>query len=340
MAATSSPIDPALAAAAEKKLRIEFRHDAFDKEFRLLIKQAQETVQARYGLSLELGDVRPELICMNRYLSLYNNMTPSEHFQYFENMFNRFRTQILNTLASDIWLRNGRIAIQFGEGVKEVMERSKQIRIPISDVFVIACELQATAEKSLDGIDEKFVNGTADKDLIRPNILLLHLMRIFYHLNDGADKEALGVIVTHIENELGVPRKTVGSEPWKVQPVPPISIQNAKGGLSSLFDMATGMMEKMGFQPPAGLKRPSEEEMGSVISSVFQSETTQNAMQGIFTSLQGCNDFGTAIQTVVRNVTDPTTMSAIQESVTQTAQFAAAQPSSTIGQQLPPGPSN
>jgi hypothetical protein len=327
MAATSSSTDPVVDPAVdEKKVKIEFRREAFDKEFRLLIKQAQETVQARYGLSLELGEVRTELICLNRYLSLYNNMTPPEHFQYFENIYNRHRTQILNTLASDIWLRNGRIAIQFGDGVREVMERSKLIRIPLSEVFLIACELQATAEKAMDGIDEKFISGAADKDLIRPNILLLHLMRIFYHLNDGADKEPLGVIVTHIENELGVQKKTVGSEPWKVQAVPPINPQSAQGGLSSLFDMATGMMSKMGFQPPPGIKRPTEQEMGNVISSVFQSETTQNAMQGIFTSLQGCNDFGTAIRTVVQNVTDPTTMSAIQESVTQTAQFAAEGP--------------
>ena len=43
----------------------------------------------------------------------------------------------------------------------------------------------------------------------------------------------------------------------------------------------------------------------------------------MFTGLQGCQDFGSAIQHVVKNVTDPTTMEAIQGSVMQTAQFAS-----------------
>jgi hypothetical protein len=45
----------------------------------------------------------------------------------------------------------------------------------------------------------------------------------------------------------------------------------------------------------------------------------------MFTSLQGCNDFGQAVNTVVQNVTDPETMGAIQESVVSTAQVAQAQ---------------
>ena len=43
----------------------------------------------------------------------------------------------------------------------------------------------------------------------------------------------------------------------------------------------------------------------------------------MFSSLQGCQDFGSAVKTVVQNVTDPSTMNAIQDSVMQTAQSAA-----------------
>ena len=308
----------------EKALKAEYKRMAFDREFRLLVKQAQETIQARYGVSMELGETRPELVCLNRYLSIYNSMTPQEHYCYFELLFNRNRSAVLNCLKDDRWIRTGRIVIQFGEGIKGMPEKCRQIRIMLSDIFLTACDLQQAAEKSLDGIDEEIAQSAGGKDLIRPNILLLHLIRIFYHLTDGSDKDSLGVIVSQLEADLGVTKKTVGSEPWISSSSPSSDTQTAAGGgLSGLFTMATSMMEKMGYKPPPGMKPPSEGEISNVISTVFNNETTQNAIQGMFTSLQGCQDFGSAVQTVVKNVTDPTTMEAIQGSVMETAQMAS-----------------
>jgi len=304
----------------EKSIKAEFKKTSFDREFRLLIKQSQETIQARYGVSIELGEIRSELVCLNRYLNIYTNMAPEEHYCYFETLYNRNRTAVLNCLKDDRWIRTGRHVIQFGEGIKGMAEKCKQIRIMLSDIFLIACDLQASAERALDGIDETFMQAAGGKDLIRPGILLLHLIRIFYYLNDGSDKEQLGAIVSELESYLGVSKKTVGSEPVVAASVIPQSA--AGGGLSGLFTMATSMMEKMGYKPPPGMKPPSENEISTVISTVFNNDTTQNAIQGMFSSLQGCQDFGSAIQTVVKNVTDPITMQAIQGSVIQTAQIA------------------
>jgi len=262
-------------------------------------------------------------------------MEPQEHFQYFETLYNRKRVDILNCLKDDRWIRTGNIIIQFGDGIKttkEKEEKRRQIRIMISDIFLIACDLQNSAEKTLDGIDEKFSSGAGGKDLIRPNVLLLHLMRIFYYLNDSNDKEQLGKIVSQLESDLGVSRKTVSEEQSKLvsstEPIP-------TGGLSGLFTMATNMMEKMGVKPPPGIKPPSEAEISNVINNVFNNETTQTAIQGMFSSLKECPDFGTAIQQVVKNVTDPKTMESLQGSVIQTAQSAAM--NNGIA---PPDPSN
>ena len=308
----------------DRALKAEFKKAAFDREFKAFAKQAQETISARYGMSIEFGNVRPESVCLNRYLSIYNNTDPQEHYRYFETLYNRKRSEILNCLKDDRWIRTGNIVIQFGDGMKsskEYEERRKQIRIMISDIFLIACDLQEQAEKSFDGLDEKFIQAAGGKDLIRTNILLLHLMRIFYHLNDGADKDQLGVIVSQLEDDLGVPRKTVGEEPWKMA-AQASTLPAATGGLSGLFTMATSLMERMGYKPPPGMKPPTEAEISNVIGTVFNNETTQNAIQGMFSSLQGCQDFGSAVQAVVKNVTDPETMGAIQASVEQTAQLA------------------
>lgn len=311
----SEPVD-------EKAVKIAFKKKAFDKELRSLIKQSQETINARYGTAIEFGDVRTELVCLNRYLNIYNSTEPHEHFQYFETLYGRKRKDILNCLKDDRWIRTGNVVLQFGEGIRstrEIEEKRKQVRIMLSDIFLIACELQVQAEKALDGIDEKFAQAAGGKDLIRPNILLLHLIRIFYYLNDGTDKVQLGEIVTQLENDLGIENKTA-AESTTVDASKTASVGGGAGGLSGLFTMATSMMERMGYKPPAGMKAPSETEINTVINSVFNNETTQNAIQGMFSSLQGCTDFGSAIQTVVNNVSDPKTMAAVQNSVMQTAQ--------------------
>ena len=79
----------------EVKLKSDFKRTSFDRELRAFITQAQETIKARYGMSLELGDVRPESVCLNRYLSIYNSMDPEEHYRYFETLFGRKRSDIL-----------------------------------------------------------------------------------------------------------------------------------------------------------------------------------------------------------------------------------------------------
>lgn len=200
-------------------LKSEYKKQCFDREFRSLLKQAEETIISKYGVSIEFGNTRPELICLKRYLSIYNNKEsqPQEHYCYFETLYNRKRSEILNCLKDDRWIRTGNVVIQFGDGVKttpELEQRRRQVRIMLSDIFLIACDLQTQAEKRLDGIDESFSQDIGGKDLIRPNILLLHLMRIFYHLNDGIDKTPLGEIVTQLEDILGVNKKTVGEDPF------------------------------------------------------------------------------------------------------------------------------
>jgi hypothetical protein len=306
------------------ELKAKFKSTAFNRELRLLIQQAGETIRARYGVSIELGEVRAELTCLNKFETMYTKMKPEEFYQYFENIFTRKRSEILNSIKDDRWIRTGRISIQIGEGgKKELVEKLKQHRIMLSDIFLIACDLQTQCEKSLDGLDEQFTQGAGGKDLIRPNILLLHIMRIFYHLTDGEDKKALGNIVTQLETDLSLKTRTVGSEPWIKH-----ASANPAGGtgtaFSGIFNMATNLMEKMGYTPPAGMKPPSETEITDVIGKVFNNSTTQAAIQNMFTSLQGCQDFGSAMQTVVNNVTDPATMEAIKSSVAETGYAAVA----------------
>ena len=308
-------------AVRAEAVRADFKKSSFDREFRMYIKQAGETIATRHSAMIEMGDVIAEQVCLNRYLNIYNAMTPEEHFEYVETMYNRDRIGILNTRNDDSWIRKGSVVIQFGQGVRGLPEKCKQVRIMVSNIYQMACELQVQAEKRLEGLDEKYSQGAGGKDLIRPTILLLHLFRMFYYLNDGIDKPQLGAIVSAYEEELGLTKKTVGSEPWNVSSVAANALGNGSG-LSGIFTMATTMMEKLGYKPPEGIKAPTESEITNIMTGVFNHETTQNAIQGMFTQLQGCNDFNSMVQTVVKSVADPNTMEAIQGAVIQTANIA------------------
>ena len=326
----SSTTQPEFSLVSDEKVkRSEFKKRAFDKELRALIVQSDETIAARYGPPPEFGSARQELTCLNRYFEIYQKTSPEDHYGYFETLYNRRRSDILNCLKDDRWIRTGNLVIQFGAGIKttrEMEERRQSIRIMLSDIFLIACDVQERANQSFAGVDEKFIQEAGGKDMIRPTILLLHLMRIFYHLNDSDDKAQLGAIVTQLEDDLHIKNKTVPTNtPFNVA-TETASSPAAVGGLSGLFTMATNMMQKMGYQPPPGMKPPSETEISNVISTVFNNEATQGAISGMFASLQGCGDFGSAIQEVVKNVTDPKTMQGIQQSVEQTVQMAASNP--------------
>ena len=305
----------------EDGVKLQYKKSMFDREFQMLIKQSQEIIQARHVLALEMGKVIGEAVCLNKYYRIYQKMmAPEAHFEYFEKIYQRNRIAILNTLKDDSWLRDGKITVQFCEGKGEDLEvRCRQIRIMLSEIYLMACYLREEAEKALD-ISGSFGNSSDNKDLIRPSIMMLHLMRIFYHLQEDSDKKALGAIVQSYEEDLGVSKRTVGSEPWAKAEDPKTGAAN---GLAGLFNFATGLMEKMGYKAPPGLKPPNETEVTEVLTKVFTNEVTQSAIQGVFANLQNCNNVGEAVQSVVKSVTDPTTMEAIQGSVMETARLAA-----------------
>jgi hypothetical protein len=288
----------------------------FDKEFRALVRQSQEIITAKYGASIEFGNTRSELICLNKYLSIYGNMDASEHYRYFETLFGQKRRSILNTIQDSSWTRDDGMIIQFGQGTnipKELIQKFKQTRIMLSDIFSIAYDLQEIAEQNIDDLGKDFSNGS--KDLIRPRIILLHLMRIFYHLNDGSDKEQLGKIVNNLEEELGA-TKTVGVTTLQKR-TSDVETNGQVGGLSGLFSMATNMMQKMGISTPDGMEAPSEKEISNVINKVFNNEGTQTVIQQVLSSLKGCDDIGSALQAAVKTVADPGTMKNIQETITK-----------------------
>lgn len=301
----------------------------FDNEFRALIKLCKEIINDKFGITIELGTNCPELTCIDNYMIAYNKMDPVEHFRYFESLYGRNRKGVLTCLVDDhSWAQYGKIVVQFGEGLKvtdeKAIERRKTMKVEISAIYLMACELKSQSEKVLSAIDEKFIDGASNNDKFRPEMLLLHVIRIFYILNDGADKQQLLAIVNSMEEKILGAKKTEIPVPTEASNNNPPA--NLAGGLSGLFSLATGMMEKMGYKPPADMKAPSEAQISQIVNNVFNNPNTVNAIQGMVSSLNGVQNIGDAVQTVVASVTNGSpNMEALNNTILQTAQEAHAQ---------------
>ena len=301
--------------ASEERARIEFKKSSFDLQFKKLLEQLLEIINEKYGTDVGVT----ERTAINKYLVIYNKTRPEEHYPYFENLYNRNRSQVLCTLTNDSWLRRGKQVIQFGDGLV-LTDRMKEKRIPLSSVYNMACELRTSAENIFDGLDSKLTGNSTD--LIRPSIIQLHLMRIFYHLIETEDKVEIGKILTTLETDLQCKTRTVGYEPWRIIPPKPTASSSSGGGLSKLFPLAISMMEKFGISAPEGMVGPSEEDITNVVTTVFENPGAQNLIQGLVGSLQGCTDLGSAIRSVVNTVGDENSIGIIQDSIKATADIA------------------
>lgn len=302
----------------------------FDKEVRTLIKQLEETVQAKKTTDLELGNMPIELTCLRRYLKIYNSTEPNEHYCYFETLYNSKRSAILKTLESDKWLTNGDIVIQYGSGIKmdpEMREKLRIVQIRLSQIYNMACDLRDAAEKSLVDIDPSL--APASKDLNRPNNLMLRLMRIFYYLNDSADKKDLEVIVSKLEDEMMVPadkRTTVQKDvvPVRANPIEAMMKAVNDGGLASMISSGLQMFAQAnGGQLPEGSKMPSKDEIQGMIGGVMNSFTQGGGLQGVMEKFKDPNANPVEVmQGAMQGMMDPNTVNIVRNSLTDTAHLA------------------
>lgn len=297
----------------------------FDNEFKVLVKQLKDTINAKYEKNIAMGESNNDLICLNNYLTAYERTkNPMSFYQYFETVYNVNRMNILNCLKDDSWLCKENIFIEFGnlkkDAPRETIERAKLYRIYISNIYAIACDLRIEAELFYANVGDSFVNEEGGKDLIRSDVLLLHLMRIFYYLNGGPDKTPLLKIVNTLEEKVGTTIRTK-DDVVEIKSVLPTG-DAPVDAISGLFNLTAGMMEKFGYKTPPNFVPPTGQQIFGVIESIIGDPNTQNAMNGMVTSLNGCNNLNDAVRSVAANLTEPSTMQVLEKTLGQTAQMA------------------
>jgi hypothetical protein len=287
-----------------KRLRAEFKSNSFNREVRTLIKVCHDMLSEHYRLEIATSGTTPlPLAYLLKYGKVFQSSKsiPSDHYADYENFYNNYRVNILNTLINDTWLRTGKpVYLQYGSGVDALKndERIKQVVIRISDIYRVAIQIQQKTEKLAEETDSSMVNG---KDLIWGRIILLHLLRIFYYLSDDSDKNSLGKLVTELEGELGIRDLTVNKKPAKVG----TATGGAAKGLSQLFSVATSFMEKIGLNVPPEAKLPDEEGLQNIIENVFNSEQTQQVIGTLTETVKNAKDANDIFSKVNESITDP-----------------------------------
>ena len=295
----------------------------FDNSFREYIRKCKAVIKESFGENNDNVYLDPNMKAIKRYYQLYKKMNSSEHFQYFETIYGINRSKILNN-DDDEWIRKGDIIIQLGglkpTGNKSTDEKRRQIRIYVSNIYNISCDLKNKSKELFADIDIEFIEEKGKLDMQGPDLLLLSLMKIFSHLSNNEDKILLVKIINKLEDKLGILVKT--DMPTLPSNASTTTNNGGGGGFSGLFSIARTIMESSGIKPPPEMKTPTDEDVSRSINAVFQNEGTKNVIQKMVTSLQGCTDIGTAIQSVVKDIANPTTINALQTSIQQTAQEA------------------
>lgn len=316
------------------KQKEDFKSKKFFNEVIKLIDAICNVVKSKHGNFIP-SDAETIIDCAQAYKNIFTKMDPHEHYMYFEKLILDFRAEIVKGHIDDMWLRLKRskpVFVQFGYNLlknkdldADKRERLEKRRILISDAYKIALELEETTKNRMAKLGDGDINGINKVDLVYPRIILLHLYRIFYLLlEDSKDKDDIADFVNKLEVELSVPEKDrlVGSEPWK-KPEP--AAASASGGDSSLFGMATSLMQKFGLPVPEGIKTPSNEELTGVIKQVLGNPATSNLLKNVMSSIPKEGEVATPegvqniLTNIVQSVSDPNTLSTIRTTVEEAA---------------------
>ena len=297
----------------EKDSKFE-RGGLFDVEFQTLLDKCKDVLSAREGnITLNVPIVNPIVRSLNNYIKTYKERTePEEHVEYIQQIFKANRISILKGDRS--WLEKN-ISIQYLNIAK--------IKVHLSKIYNTSLQLQRDSEKRLEGPhtpeeEEKI-------ELIYPDILYLHLLRLFREVTDVKDSASLDKLILSLENELGIKRAnstgTSNSNPLQAM------------GLETMISQATDILKECGVKPPEGTSFPSANEIVPMFSNLLKDERVKGFMSMVVNGMKSGNTTE-LINSMVGLVGDPNLKNAIMSTIEQATQGGLRQP----GPVGPPGP--
>lgn len=296
--------------------------DNFDREFRALMNQSAEILSIRYGISNTIK-ARKETVCLERFESIYDKLPASEFYIHFTKLFERKRNLIIKSLDNDAWLKNGNIVIQFGEGVQELRGKCDNIKILLSNIYNCAVELRESSKNTFSDFSEELARQ--DVNIIKPSIILLHLMRIFYYIVDNEDdKLALSIIVNTLEEDLSVKNKTVRPVSPLTNPLASLSsnTEMISDTLSTIFSTLSTIAKQVGIEGMDELQAPTGKQIKEGLDSTINNEQIQSSISTLMQSVNNKEDMVSSITNFAKTVLTPEMIATMQNGLLKTAQIA------------------
>lgn len=188
-------------AAAAATDDVEYDNEMID-EFEHLLTILQKVMTTGQGSKPILS---PVLKCLNKYIRVFKEVKRKKPEAVLDEVdschrsaYAIHRKAILDGSRNDTWLRNDAIIIYFG-GTKTAM--TEDVKIQLGFIYTKAIELCAAIPE-----DEK----KEQEELNYPDIIILHLYRIFRGRAPGSDYAKLSEIIKQLESDLGI---AVGTTP-------------------------------------------------------------------------------------------------------------------------------
>lgn len=264
-------------------------NDLFDQEIKALFDQSLEILNNRYSLSVGVGEQKPVVSSLKKYKGIYISTLPSEHFIYFKKLFDSKKGFIINTLEDDKWLKKN-INIQFGEHIPVLKGKCEHIKICISQIYQCALELQESAYKIIGDMNQDILEP--NKDLIRPSILILHLLRIFYCVCDDSDRDLLIEPICKLESDLNVKNRIIQpkSENFLANIISDIEANPDGSVLQPVFSTINTFMRTINPNTDENLPAPSNGQLLQGIHALTANESIKNGCNTLLSSMKNNNE--------------------------------------------------
>jgi len=227
-------------------------------------------------------------------------------------IFRRNKIAFLTVKEDPGWIYgNKNLVISYGESLG--IRPKKPVRIPVGHIYALASDLKDEAGKLLKGQEAKNWDKDIAKLLNYPDALLWYLFRCF---------STMTILPALPETKNSEEEKVSSSEMKTLKKLKKhyaeiIGVAKSKGGLSSLMNLASGMVSDLGGGDVnmSEMPLPDEDQLMSAIGDIFQDTGFKNSMSGIMEKVTKQDDLGGVMNVMGEVFQDGSFQKGIQNTV-------------------------
>lgn len=243
-------------------------------------------------------------------------------YSRFEIAFASRRKSIIKGLDDLSWTVHRGYTILYGAANDP---KFKMIQIPIDVIFALAKENLSVLEDKLaeTEIKPELYDDETKYELKHHILLLLHLLRLFFTVSIGADRITLAIMIKNLEDNLNM---VIGERCIPVSAnLGTTSEGGLAGGVGQAFGTISNLMRSIGINPPEGVRPPTDAQLSTIISGVFNNPALQQTVQSSMAGLQNSSNTNDVVANIMGNIIKADVLQDITQATTSTVEQALNQ---------------